>query len=426
MTIRKPARRTTKVWDSLVTRCLPLQDRDAEFWWQLTGYHMAHMLDAAGYTVERQYEVLLFHYLWIVPRLGPAPDADGVPKWKAVMAHEGSPLEYSWKWNTTTSQPEIRYSWEPFNPGSDRNSNPLNHANSLDYMQTVSHIVRDVDFTWARHFLRELEKEDRPASYFLHAVEYNPAGKLGLKSYFAPRCFKLLEGGDSMVKKEWDDAITKLGPSNACRDNLMEFLANNPEGKLMKPIVLAMDDVKPSKSRLKFYLMTPHTSFASLKEIMTMGGLIDIPEANMKDLRSLIQAIIGVPSDYPEHANMPITPPIGKTWADTENLFECFVYFFDIAPQNPQPEIKLYLPARMYGPDDLEIAYRLMDWMRARGRGAYCDQYLRMLEVVGEHRGLANGKGLHSFISYQIKNGEADVKSYFTPEAYHPARFGRA
>lgn len=59
-------RHPTKVWLSLVKTCLPPQDRDIEFWWQLTGYHLANMVEAAGYSVERQYEVLLFHYHWIV------------------------------------------------------------------------------------------------------------------------------------------------------------------------------------------------------------------------------------------------------------------------------------------------------------------------------------------------------------------------
>lgn len=55
----------TKVWQSLRT-CLAPKDPDFEFWWQLTGYHLAHMVEAAGYTIERQYEILLFHYSWIV------------------------------------------------------------------------------------------------------------------------------------------------------------------------------------------------------------------------------------------------------------------------------------------------------------------------------------------------------------------------
>jgi hypothetical protein len=56
-----------KVWQSLKT-CLPPGDPDTQFWWQLTGYQLAHMVDAAGYTIERQFEILLFHYHWVVSR----------------------------------------------------------------------------------------------------------------------------------------------------------------------------------------------------------------------------------------------------------------------------------------------------------------------------------------------------------------------
>lgn len=60
----------TKVWKSLVETCLPLGlNRDVDFWWDLTGRHMAQMVAAAGYSVERQYEILLFHYHWIVSSL---------------------------------------------------------------------------------------------------------------------------------------------------------------------------------------------------------------------------------------------------------------------------------------------------------------------------------------------------------------------
>lgn len=59
----------SKAWQSLVKTCLPPQDQDVEFWWQLTGYHLAKMIEAADYSIERQYEILLFHYHWIVRAL---------------------------------------------------------------------------------------------------------------------------------------------------------------------------------------------------------------------------------------------------------------------------------------------------------------------------------------------------------------------
>lgn len=37
-----------------------------EHWWNLTGPQLASMLEEAGYTMDRQLEILLFYYHWIV------------------------------------------------------------------------------------------------------------------------------------------------------------------------------------------------------------------------------------------------------------------------------------------------------------------------------------------------------------------------
>lgn len=54
-----------EVWDS-VSKYLPSRNVDQDFWWQLSGHHLALMLDAGGYTAEKQYEALIFFYHHIV------------------------------------------------------------------------------------------------------------------------------------------------------------------------------------------------------------------------------------------------------------------------------------------------------------------------------------------------------------------------
>lgn len=119
-----------------------------------------------------------------------------------------------------------------------------------------------------------------------------------------------------------------------------------------------------------------------------------------------------------------LTTSGGSTWKDFEALREGFIYFFDIAPSSGRPEVKFYLTTRKYGADDLTIARNLMAWMHTHGRGTYYDAYLGMLEKLAEHRGLANGKGMHAYISYQCsQKGEPDIKSYISPELYHKDRY---
>lgn len=52
-------------WKAL-SQYLPTRNPDSDFWWQLTGRQLAAILEAAGYPIEKQYEALLFHYLWTV------------------------------------------------------------------------------------------------------------------------------------------------------------------------------------------------------------------------------------------------------------------------------------------------------------------------------------------------------------------------
>ena len=127
-------------WWRIVSR--PRKTKDVEFRWRLTRYHLAAMIDAAGYSTEKQYEALPFHYHWIVSKQPPRHNerynaqesfwwgSTGIfrcldlaqrPSLVAVLcpmslvACDGSPFEYSWKWNTTDGEPDIRYSCEAVN-----------------------------------------------------------------------------------------------------------------------------------------------------------------------------------------------------------------------------------------------------------------------------------------------------------------------
>lgn len=170
--------------------------------------------------------------------------------------------------------------------------------------------------------------------------------------------------------------------------------------------VLAWDNMAPSKSRLKWYFLTESTSFTSVREIMTMGGLLDVPEDRLQDLRSLITIILELPDDYPEDAKLTSAPPAPKTWPEQGDLAEGFTYFFDIALSR-KPDVKFYLPTQRFGADDITIAHRLIDWMKTRGRGDYGDRYLGVVHALAEHRDLGTGKGLHSYINLVISSPRA-------------------
>lgn len=57
---------TTEAWNALNNECLPSRGRNLDYWWQLTGFHLANMVEGAGYSVQKQYQALLFHYHCVV------------------------------------------------------------------------------------------------------------------------------------------------------------------------------------------------------------------------------------------------------------------------------------------------------------------------------------------------------------------------
>jgi DMATS type aromatic prenyltransferase len=185
--------------------------------------------------------------------------------------------------------------------------------------------------------------------------------------------------------------------------------------------MLAVDNVSPAKSRLKFYFQAPNTSFLSTRNIMTLGGRIPVPEERLQELRTLIIAVTGVEQDFPEDAALPIShqfnPPIKDANNDRTLALPGYGYYFDIAPDQALPEIKIFIRLSVNGLDDLSVARGLTGWMEARGRGVYCRAFLSMLQSLCSYRQLDEVKGVHTHVSCLFKkNGDLDITSYLAPE----------
>lgn len=413
---------------------LPSRNHDQDFWWKVTGRQLAVLLEAAGYPIERQYNTLLFHYHWAIPYLGPAP-ASGVPaKWPSQLSVDGSPIEYSWKWNTKTKAPDVRYTMEPMSEFTGTELDPLNQRAFRELLHKLSQFVPDVDLAPTDYFISTLFDHDRSAlmkavndgvplqfSSTALAFEFLSKGLL-LKTYYAPR--KLETGHFTLA--DWDKAIRGYYPESKALDVVYEFLKTSHEGKLLNPYHLAVDNVKGG--RLKFYFQSPHRTFTSVREILSIGGRVyrEGLEAQFLALRDFLNAITGQSPDFPEDGEPPIVEEDVTGDMDTDGhpeLMSGYLYYFDIAPGATLPEIRFYVPIRRYCKSDLDLAKALTGWMEAHGRGAYCQQYLDLAYSLAEHRDLAKDRGLQRYIACLLaKNGEIEVTTYLAPETYEQVR----
>ncbi|KAL4993017.1 tryptophan dimethylallyltransferase-domain-containing protein, partial [Aspergillus recurvatus] len=255
------------------------------------------------------------------------------------------------------------------------------------------------------------------------ASEWTASG-LRMKTYFVPR---RLGQSDTLPMAEWEEAISQLVPDCASRAAMHDFLESSPEGRMLKPYMVAVDNVSPDRSRLKLYFHTPHTSFASVREIMTLGGRVAVPEAQLQELRTLISAVSGLATDFPESQEVPCSedyhPSARENFAEMSMLLAGYIYYFDIAPGRALPDIKFYTPVRRYGPDDAALAEGITGWMAAQNRGQYCQRYKSMLKSLTPHRQLEEGKGIQTYVSCLLKkSGGLEVTSYIGPEAFDPVR----
>ncbi|CAK4032110.1 dimethylallyl tryptophan synthase 1 [Lecanosticta acicola] len=426
---------TPAVWLAL-RKYLPPRDEDFEYWWQLTGLHLAIMLQAAEYPSERQYNALLFHYHYVVPYLGPRPKPDGTMKWQSLLGVEGSPIEYSWKWNAPGGLPDVRYCMEAIDQYTGSAMDPLNQHAHREMLHHMAEAFPSVNLSWVNHFFATLYDHD-PSKYVAEAAagshftttvmtapEFLPEG-LNVKTYFIPRKIGQTEGQIPLA--EWEKSLQLLDPGNKARAAMHEFLSMTAEGQAMSPFMLAVDDVTPEKSRLKFYFQTSHTSFQSVREIMTLGGAIKVPDEKLAELKSLVYAVTDLPEDFPEEDEAPLTQayaPLAKeNFVELPILLAGYIYYFEIAPGQTLPQIKFYTPVRRYGPDDYKLAGGITKWMAAHGRGEYTDRYFNMLNNLSQHRRLQDGKGIQTYVSCLIKrSGSLDITSYLGPEAFDPGR----
>ncbi|KAH6658481.1 dimethylallyl tryptophan synthase GliD1 [Truncatella angustata] len=421
--------------------CLPRRDKDNDQWWNLTGKHLAILLEAAEYSLERQYAALLFHYHWTIPYMGEAPPLNHTTpsKGKASLALDGSSIEYSWKWNSLKSPPEVRYTIEPTGQWAGTELDPLNQHATRQMLHDLHGLLPGLENTWSSHFFASMFDHDniqyvkeaaqgpkRRATTNM-AVELVKNGPI-IKTYFLPQ--RLGQKGPVPIE-QWLGPLRTLHPDSPSRDAVLDFIAINAEGKTLVPFGIGIDNIVPEKARIKWYFHTPHTSFNSVREIMTLGGKIAIPNMdNLFDqLRTLITSINGVPASFPDDKEVPsgseLDPVGSKKYSCVAEALSGYLYYFDVCPGKELPEIKLYIPTQSYGPDDLSIARALIAWMDAQERGSYCEAYLTALQRLAEHRRLEDDKTLHTFVSCAFKKGEIDVTSYLGAEAFHPGRTSR-
>lgn len=337
---------TTEAFRKVDTESCPNLTYDALHWWRSVGYVLAILLDKASYSTQAQCRLLKFIRA-ITPSLGPAR-VPGRLRWKSFMTDDHSPIELSWDWRTGDDQhPKIRFSLEPVGILAGTHIDPDNEYETYALQATIFKFIPNTDMEWLRHFQKQFNVENsrgwiegHPSKEF-YAFDLSEDGIVG-KAYFFPG-FK----ARSIEQSNFDVVLGAIhtapgsSPEKLEALNMFREYVYNPSSPLLEMDMLAIDLVDPTESRFKIYFRVRDTSFACVKETMTLGNRIQKPglERGIEVLRQLYHTLLrGGEDEVGDRAQLP----------PNDHRTAGILYNVEFKYGSKSPKVKAYLPVRHY------------------------------------------------------------------------------
>ena len=365
-----------------------------QFWWSKVASLLAVLLSQAGYPPESQSRHLLFFLTLIVPELGKPPlssaqSVSGSPQWKSFMTDDGTPIEFSWDWGCIDEgQPStIRFSIEPIAPDAGSQIDPLNSNAGLSFMHRLQQVLPEIDLDCFDHFSNyfstfkqaEVEpvsaanREQHQSQFFAACDLYRDSIKA--KAYFLP-ALKSIQSGLSrldLVSQSLVALDAEAGLDLGAFGLLRDYIDNSPHQKIEVEI-LAIDCVLPTNARIKIYVRSPHTSFRSVEDIMTLGDQnrrLQIAKG-LEELHKLWDLVIG--DGTVKSASEELKHVSHRTAG--------ILYNFEIQHGKRELVPKVYIPVRHYGKNDLAVMQGLRSWLQMRDLDWAGDNYTNALRCL--------------------------------------------
>nr|RBQ84427.1 hypothetical protein FVER53263_20809 [Fusarium verticillioides] len=404
---------TQSVWKTL-NKWLPPLSGDKEWWWKTLGPQLHTLLAEADYDGNEQYEALLLLYRWVVPEMGPRPRSSMAP-WKSFMTDDHSPIEYSWKWNSGSKKPDIRYAIELVSPLAGSKQDPFNQIPTRHLVYNLAKIIPELDLTWFEHFWHELLGAESPipstsgistkGSTIFAALEMLH-GHLSIKVYFIP-----VETQDVSAWHQIKHAIETSGCQNLeTLYRVDAYLSSHDDGRQLRPFMLAIDLVEPGASRLKIYARSNQTSFRFVRDVMTVGGLRTDLDKSLEKFFDLWKRALGLNHDASPGDELP----------EVDHMTSGAVFNFDVAPKSSIPDVKAYIPVRHYADNDLQAALGLIGYLEefGNGYGVYSQSYLRVLDMLAPAGQLDQATGVQTYFAVACQGENLSLTSYLNPQLY--------
>lgn len=346
-------------------------DPDARYWWASSGLALAVLLDRAGYSSDAQHRLLAFIRA-VVPSLGAGHLPRGRQRWKSFMTDDHTPIELSWDWRAgPAAAPKVRFSIEPVGVRAGTRADPRNQHAAPRLREVVARLLPHADMAWLGHFHRRLvvggeggeggeapagagpaEAEGHPSREF-YAFDLGGDGSVMSKAYFfpGPRARAARQSSLAAVRDAIRTAPGCAGPEELRALRVLEAYAADGATPPLEVDMLAVDLVGPAASRFKIYFRVRDTSFASVRDAMSLGGRVRTPELDrgLEALRRLYRALLGpgAGGQAPEEDGAQLPARDHRTAG--------ILYNAEFRYGSESPKVKAYLPVRHYAQSEEAI-----------------------------------------------------------------------
>ncbi|KAL3466455.1 aromatic prenyltransferase [Aspergillus heterothallicus] len=378
----------TPVYHQVTDELQDFMDHHGQSWWQTSGQLLAALLHDAGYTPNSQHHILSFFGRTIVPYLGITHSLKS-PQWHSFMTDDHHPIELSWDWHTGHKPPTVRFSIEPVGTYAGTRLDKHNSLADGAFRRALLRDLPDTNMEWFHYFDHELTPqgsavglmEGHPSKIF-YAFDLD-VESITTKAYFFPG-FKARETERTNLEVI-SDVIARAPRYNLSQIDalrIFEEFADDMDTPPLEMDMLAIDMDPPEASRLKIYFRNRATSFASVRQMMTLGNRVTHTgmELGLRNLRQLWDAMLaqeGAPDDQPL-----------STSAKETNTHRTagLLYNVEFRAGGTEPKVKIYIPVRHYAPSDTQVMSAVHNHMgsveRSKQGGleyAYADTMRRLL-----------------------------------------------
>ncbi|KAF1960790.1 aromatic prenyltransferase, partial [Byssothecium circinans] len=378
------------------------------------------MISSAKYPSDVLEAHMRFFKATVCTSFGPHPDVTAKKPFKSYMNDDHTPIELSWSWKKTLATsgekvlPKVRYSVEPIGEHAGSKKDVWNQEAPERFLRGLKSSGEvDVDFKLYDYFREAVlnfkasttvdQSVTEASSQFL-AIELAATGKMRTKAYFMPpgkgeaqfhtivrAVEKYPETGSLLLKAL--DLVKSAGPSQPGETAPM----------------LAVDCIDPQEARIKIYIRKNATSVSSVIATLETSGS-KLGETQRSLLRDIWRSVLSL-----DHTS--ISADTDELPLNTHNTAG-MIYHFDLRLNSSAPKVKVYIPVKHYGKNDLEVARGLSGWLERNGMGLREGNYLDAVERMCVHRRLEAGRGFQTYVSVAFEGEDVGVTVYLQPEVY--------